>query len=30
MPSDKNNASIFFLGINDMQMEKGSMNAKWE
>ena len=27
MPSDKNNASIFFLGINDMQMEKGSMNA---
>ena len=26
MPSDKNNASIFFLGINDMQMEKGFMN----
>ena len=30
MPSDKNNASIFFLGINNMQMKKGSMNAKWE
>ena len=28
MLSDNNNVSIFFLGINDMQMEKGFMNEK--